>query len=58
MIKEKLNLPVGKFPEQDRWLSMDDYVRFINFCHTYFPPKKQSKKDELTMRVNVPFSIK
>lgn len=57
MIKGKLNLPVGKFPEHDRWLSMDDYIKFINFTSTYFRRKK-AKKDDLAMRVNVPFSIK
>ena len=58
MIKGKLKLPVGKFPEHDRWLSMDDYVEFVNFTNRYFHKNKMSKKDELAMRVNVPFSIK
>ncbi|MCX5686180.1 MAG: hypothetical protein NTW09_01770 [Candidatus Omnitrophica bacterium] len=57
MIKGKLKLPVGKFPEHDKWLSMDDYIKFINFTSTYFR-RKRTKKDELAMRVNVPFSIK
>lgn len=55
---EKLNLPIGSgLPEQHKWLSMDDYIKFINFTSTYFR-RKRTKKDELIMRVNVPFSIK
>ena len=55
---EKLNLPIGKgLPEQHRWLSMDDYIKFVNFTSTYFR-RKRTKKDELIMRVNVPFVIK
>lgn len=57
MRKDWLKLPIGKFPEQDRWLSMDDYIKFINFTSTYFR-RKRTKKYELAMRVNVPFSIK
>ena len=52
-----LKLPVGGFPQHDSWLSMDDYIKFINFTSTYFR-RKMTKKDELMMRVNVPFSIK
>ena len=56
---EKLNLPVGKWiPEQRKSLSMNDYIEFVNFTHKYFHKNKLSKKDELVMRVDVPFSIK
>lgn len=56
---KKLKLPISdKFPEQDRWLPMDEYIRFVNFCAKYFPRNRQSPADELAMRVNVPFSIK
>ena len=55
---EKLKLPIGGgLPEQHKWLSMDDYIKFINFTSTYFR-RKRTKKDVLIMRVNVPFSIK
>ncbi|MFH0764702.1 MAG: hypothetical protein V1927_06840 [Candidatus Omnitrophota bacterium] len=56
---EKLNLPIGKWiPEQHKWLSMNEYIEFVNFTHKYFHKNKLSKKDELIMRVDVPFSIK
>lgn len=58
MRKSELKLPVGKFPEQDRWLSMDEYIEFVNFCANNFPRSKVSVKEEAAMRVNVPFSIK
>lgn len=56
---KKLKLPVSdKFPEQDRWLSMDEYIEFVNFCANNFPKDKVSVREEASMRVNVPFSIK
>lgn len=58
MAKGMMKFPSGKFPEQNRWLSMDDYVRFVNFNLQCFGKRKISKKDELAMHVNVPFSIK
>jgi len=55
---KKLKLPVlDKFPEQDKWLSMDEYIRFVNFCAKYFPRNRPSRADEIAMRVNVPFSL-
>jgi hypothetical protein len=55
---KKLNLPVnGDFPENDRWLSMDEYVEFVNFNRTIWK-RRTTKKDERDMRVNVPFVIK
>jgi len=59
MSKKKFKLQVpDKFPSQDKWLSMDEYIRFVNFCANHFPINKVSVADEITMRVNVPFSIK
>lgn len=59
MNKQTMKLPVSdKFPEQDRWLPMDEYIKFVNFCAKYFPRNKVSKADEMAMRVNVPFTIK
>jgi hypothetical protein len=56
---KKIKLPASnKFPEQNRWLSMDDYVEFINFNSRYFRKNKSSKEDDIAMRVNVPFTIK
>ncbi len=58
MRKSELKLPIGKFPEQDRGLSMDEYIEFVNFCADNFPKDKVSVREEVTMRVNVPFSLK
>lgn len=56
---KKLKLPItDKHVEQDRYLSMNEYVAFVNFNLRYFRKEKIAKKDELAMHVNVPFSIK
>jgi hypothetical protein len=56
---EKLKLPIiADFPAQDRWLSMDEYIKFVNFISAHFRKTKNVKKNEIDMRVNVPFSIK
>ncbi len=56
MEKDDLKLPIGEFPEQDRWLSMDDYIEFVNFCANNFPKDKVSA-EEAFVHVRVPFSI-
>lgn len=59
MNKKKMNLPVsGKFPDQDRWLTMDEYIKFVNFCAINFPRKKMSKNEWFAMHRGIPFSIK
>lgn len=59
MIIKKLKLPVsGRFPTQNKWLSMDDYVKFVNFCASHFPRARMTKKEWLAMHAGVPFSIK
>ena len=56
---KKLKLPmIGNLPEQDKWLSMNDYIEFVNFNLRYFRVKKDTKNSEIDMRVNVPFTIK
>jgi hypothetical protein len=56
---KKLKLPIiGKFPDERKSLSMDEYVEFVNFSSTYFRKKKDAKKDLACMRANVPFSVK
>ncbi len=56
---KKLNLPIiADFPGQDKWLSMNEYIRFVNFTATHFRKRKRSKKNEMNMRVTVPFLIK
>jgi len=59
MKKNKMNLPVsGKFPDQDRWLTMDEYIKFVNFCANHFPRNKTSKREWLAMHAGIPFSMK
>lgn len=54
---KKLKLPViNNFPEENKWLSMDEYIEFVNFIANNFPRDK--KRDDADMRVDVPFSIK
>jgi len=56
---KKLKLPMaGGTPESHKWLSMDDYVEFVNFNLKYFRIINNTKKYEAAMRVSVPFSIK
>lgn len=45
------------FPGRDKWLSMDEYIKFVNFNARYFRKDKASKAEKLAMRVDVPFSI-
>lgn len=49
--------PFIRTPENNKWLSMDDYIAFIKFNSTHFPKRHKTKKDEAVMRVNAPFSI-
>lgn len=56
---KKLKLPVtDKDAGQDRWLSMNDYIKFVNFNLRCFGKRKISKRDEIAMHVNAPFLIK
>lgn len=56
---KKLKLPViDNFPERRKWLPMNEYIDFINFNFENFQRKKNAKRYELNMLVNVPFSIK
>lgn len=56
---KKLKLSVtDKGAGQDRYLSMNDYIRFVNFNLKCFGKTKITKRDEIAMRVSVPFSIK
>ena len=55
---KKLKLPIiGDIPERRKWLSMDEYIKFVNFNHK-IRGRKNAKWDESDMHVNVPFSIK
>jgi len=55
---KKLKLPkITDFPDQKRWLSMDEYVRFVNFTAAHLHKKRNAKKSALDMAVTVPFSL-
>lgn len=56
---KKLKLPVtDNDAGQDRWLSMNDYIKFVNFNLRCFGKRKISKRDDIAMHVNAPFLIK
>lgn len=56
---EKLNLPIIKSPIPDaKWLSMDDYLKFVSFHLKYTFNKKAHRMWKKMLGVNVPFSLK
>jgi len=57
-MKKTKSSVTGKTFGHDKFLSMDEYVAFVNFNMRYFRKGKTAKSDEIAMRVNVPFSIK
>jgi len=56
---KELNLPIikGKRPDK-KWLSMDDYVKFINLHLKYTLHRKTYKRLKKLSAVNVPFLLK
>jgi len=56
--RPELNLPVIKKEiPPSRWLSMDDYVKFVNLNLKYTLNKKANKRWKKVSMVNVPFSL-
>lgn len=56
---KKLKLPViTNFPAQDKSLSMNEYIKFVNFISKHFKKMKNSKKNEISLHTGIPFSIK
>ena len=55
---KKLNLPIikGQLPAS-KWLSMDDYVRFVNLHLKYTLDRKTTRKWKRLSAVNVPFLL-
>jgi hypothetical protein len=52
-----LKLPISaKFPAKHKWLSMDEYIKFVNFSFKN-RVRKDLKSNELNMRVNAPFYL-
>ncbi|MFA4981793.1 MAG: hypothetical protein WC592_04920 [Candidatus Omnitrophota bacterium] len=58
------DMPIGELKRMgdllysDKRLSMDDYVKFVNFCAKHFPRKRMSKDEWLTLHRGIPFSLK
>ena len=56
---KKLRLPIIKTPlAQPKTLSMDDYLKFVEFNLKYTFDKRAYKKWKKMLAVNVPFRIK
>ncbi len=55
---KKLNLPIikGALPAA-KWLSMDDYLRFVNLQIRYVLDRKTIRKQKRLAVINVPFSL-
>jgi len=56
---KKLNLPIikGRIPRA-KWLSMDDYLKFVTLHLKYTYNKKANKMWKKMLGVNIPFSLK
>ena len=55
---EKLKLPIIKERIPDaKWLSMDDYLKFVNFHLKYTFDRKANRRWKKLLAVNVPFSL-
>ncbi|MBL7198395.1 MAG: hypothetical protein ISS47_09900 [Candidatus Omnitrophica bacterium] len=56
---EKLRLPIirGRIP-QPKSLSMDDYLKFVNFNLRYTLNKKAYRQSKRMMAVDVPFKLR
>ena len=56
---EDMKLPMSdKFPESNRWLSMEEYFKFVNFILKSFPRQKMTKKEWVAMHSGARFSLK
>ncbi|MBP9855130.1 MAG: hypothetical protein KBD53_09725 [Candidatus Omnitrophica bacterium] len=56
---KKLNLPVFKSPlSEAKILSMDDYLKFVQFNLKHAFDKKSYSKWKKMLVVNVPFTLK
>lgn len=56
---KELNLPIirGGLPAA-KWLSMEDYIEFINLHLKYTLNRKTVRKQKKLQAVNVPFSLR
>ena len=56
---KELKFPIikGTIPAA-KWLSMDDYLKFVNLHLKYTLNKRTNKKWKRLLAVNVPFSLR
>jgi len=55
---QELKLPIiNGVPAPPRHLSMDNYLKFVNFCFKYFLDKKAIRKQKRLEAVNVKFIL-
>jgi len=56
---EKMKLPVVRnIPIKDKWLSMDDYLKFVIFNLRYTSDGKTGRKWKRLLGINVSFVLK
>ncbi len=55
---EKLNLPKIKVKRDKPSLSMDDYLKFVEFNLKFGGAKQKTREEKLALAVNVPFRLK
>jgi len=56
---KELKLPIIRRPlPVAKWLSMDDYLKFVNLNLKYALDRKTVRKQKKLQVVNVPFSLK
>ena len=56
---EKMKLPVVRnIPIKDKWLSMDDYLKFVIFNLRYTSDGKTGRKWKRLLGINAPFVLK
>ena len=55
---DELNFPVFKEPlPEPRNLSMEEYLKFIDMCHSYFHNRQAEEYWREKRRVTVPFRL-
>mgnify|MGYP001591156425 CR=1 FL=1 len=56
---EKMKLPIIRdIPVKEKWLLMDDYLKFVIFNLRYTSDRKASRAWKKIQGVNVPFVLK
>ena len=56
---EKMKLPaVRNIPIKDKWLSTDNYLKFVIFNSRYTSDRKTGRKWKRLLGINAPFVLK